>query len=184
MDEMKASEADKIINQASDKIIRKGKSRFENEKTFTSLKVYENIFPTVVRTLKLIESLDQFKLKNQHLLQLLNENCIEILSSLADGYNKYHTNGKVKLYNKARSCISRVQSLLLILYGMEVLNKKQVFDLLNDYEDSLRFLNGLIKKMEKLGENGGGQIDANEFESFSENLRFIPLCLSNPQKIS
>jgi len=124
--------------------------RFEEEKTFTSLRVYENIFPTVVRTLKLIESLDQFKLKNQHLLQMLNENCIEILSSLADGYNKYHTEGKVQLYNKARSCISRVQSLLLTLNGMEVLNKKQVFDLLNDYEDSLRFLNGLIKTMETI----------------------------------
>jgi hypothetical protein len=163
---------------------REKSKRFEEEKTFTSLKVYENIFPTVVRTLKLLESLDQFKLKNQHLLQLLNQNCIEILSSLADGYNKYHTEEKVQLYNKARSCISRVQSLLLTLYGMEVLNKKQVFDLLNDYEDSLRLLNGLIKGMERQRENGGGQIDVNEFESFSENLRFIPLCLSNPQKIS
>ena len=124
--------------------------RFEEEKTFTSLRVYESIFPTVVRTLKLIESLEQFKLKNQHLLQMLNENCIEILSSLADGYNKYHTEGKVQLYNKARSCISRVQSLLLTLHGMEILNKKQVFDLLNDYEDSLRFLNGLIKSMDMM----------------------------------
>lgn len=133
----------------TDEIKDEGKNkRFEEEKTFTSLRVYESIFPTVVRTLKLIESLDQFKLKNQHLLQMLNENCVEILSSLADGYNKYHTEEKVQLYNKARSCISRVQSLLLTLYGMEVLNKKQVFDLLNDYEDSLRFLNGLIKNME------------------------------------
>lgn len=130
--------------------------RFEEEKTFTSLRVYENIFPTVVRTLKLIESLDQFKLKNQHLLQVLNENCVEILSSLADGYNKYHTEEKVQLYNKARGCISRVQSLLLTLHGMEILNKRQVFDLLNDYEDSLRFLNGLIKSMETIEKTKSG----------------------------
>lgn len=79
---------------------------------------------------------------------MLNENCIEILSSLADGYNKYYADGKVGLYNKARSCVSRVQSLLLTLEGLDILNKKQVFDLCNDYEDSLRFLNGLIRSME------------------------------------
>ena len=35
-----------------------------------------------------------------------------------------------------------------MLHGLGILNKKVVFGLCNEYEDCLRFLNGLIRTME------------------------------------
>jgi len=98
----------------------------EESKTFTSLVAYENVFPIVIRTLKLIESLDQFKVRHEILLEQLYKYSTGIILNLADGYNKYHREDKAELYCKARSCLSRTQSLLFLLHGLGILNKKVV----------------------------------------------------------
>ena len=57
--------------------------KVEESKTFTSLAAYENVFPIVVRTLKLIESLDQFKIRHEVLLRKLYESSTGIILNLA-----------------------------------------------------------------------------------------------------
>ena len=165
----------------------------EESKTFTTLVAYENVFPIVVRTIKLIESLDQFKIRHEVLLEQLYESSTGIILNLADGYNRYHREDKAELYNKARSCLSRTQSILFLLHALGIFNKKVVFGLCNEYEDCLRFLNGLIRTIETTARGtakkpttkvGGGQIDVERFKSIPEDLRYVLISPPSSQKIS
>ena len=76
------------------------------------------------------------------------DKAVSILTSLADGYNKYHAEDKVILYSQARSDVSHTQSLILVLSALDVLPENAGKKIAAMFDDKIRMFNGLIKKME------------------------------------
>ena len=119
-------------------------------RSFTNLLVYEEIFPIVIH---IIQILQDYKQKNKQgefidLIDNAKHKAISILTSLADGYNKFHAEDKVVLYSKARSNVSKVQSLMLIFSALDIIPRnisKQIVEMLNE---KMRIFNNLIKTME------------------------------------
>jgi len=119
-------------------------------KGFTSLSVYEEVFPIVIKTIQILQS---YKRENNQgeFIDLIErtQNCaVLILTSLADGYNKYHAEDKVILYSMARSNVSNTQSLMLILGGLEIIPKSLTDKIVNEFNEKIKMFNGIIKKME------------------------------------
>lgn len=119
-----------------------------NECVSASLDAYENVFPIVVRTMKMIESLDQLSVKQKHLLDELQCHCLGIVLNIADGNNSCLKTERITLYKNAASHLSRTQSLLLLLNSLGILNKNVVFDLCAEYENCLGVLNSMLTDAE------------------------------------
>lgn len=119
-------------------------------KGFTSLSVYEEVFPIVIKTIQILQSY-KWENKEGDFIDLINraQNCaVLILTNLADGYNKYHAEDKVVLYNMARSNVSNTQSLMLILSALEIIPKSLTDNIVRQFNEKIKMFNGIIKKME------------------------------------
>lgn len=114
------------------------------EHNFTNLNSYKEIFPLVIKTLKLIENVHHHTY--QYIIEESRKICIEILSKLAEGYNKYHPDEKAKNYSQARTNISKLQSNLNILQALQIIENTK--EIIQEYNDKMKSLNGLIKSME------------------------------------
>ncbi|PIN81101.1 hypothetical protein COV13_02340 [Candidatus Woesearchaeota archaeon CG10_big_fil_rev_8_21_14_0_10_32_9] len=114
------------------------------EHNFTNLNSYKEIFPIVVKTLKTLENAHHHTY--QSLIDESRKVSAEILSKLAEGYNKYHPEEKAKNYSQARTNISKLQSNLNILHALQIIENVQ--DIIQEYNEKMKSLNGLIKSME------------------------------------
>jgi hypothetical protein len=79
----------------------------------------------------------------------LKQDLSSILPEVADGYNLYHYDEKGKAYRNVRTRVSRVQSRLLMLQELGILNNEKASELTRDFESCIGRLNGLIRKMEE-----------------------------------
>ncbi len=61
-------------------------------------------------------------------------------------YNYYGTKEKLNIYNKVRILLSQMQSQLHLLFELKIIEK----DYFEDFESCIRYLGGLIKKIEGL----------------------------------
>ncbi len=86
----------------------------------------------------------------QSILGSIKSDSIEILASLADGYNRFYAADKAKCYIRARTCVCRVQCFLLLAAGLELLDQKTAEALCKRYEEKLKMFNGLIKLFENV----------------------------------
>ncbi len=84
------------------------------------------------------------------ILGSIKSDSIEILASLADGYNRFYAADKAKCYIRARTCVCRVQCFLLLAAGLELLDQKTAEALCKRYEEKLKMFNGLIKLFENV----------------------------------
>lgn len=119
-------------------------------KGFTNLSAYEEVFPLVIQTIQILQS---YKRENKEgeFIELIDKakgKAISILTSLADGYNKYHAEDKVILYSQARSNVSHTQSLLLILSALGVAPENASRKIVVGFDEKMKIFNGLIRKME------------------------------------
>lgn len=114
------------------------------EHNFTNLNSYKEIFPLVIKTLKLIENVHHHTYQN--LIEESRKICIDILSKLAEGYNKYHPDEKARNYSQARANISKIQNSLNILQALQIIENTK--EIIQEYNDKMKSLNGLIKSME------------------------------------
>ncbi len=64
------------------------------------------------------------------------------MASLADGYNRFYAADKAKCYIRARTCVCRVQCLLLLASSLELLDKGAAEGLCRRYEEKLKMFNG------------------------------------------
>lgn len=119
-------------------------------KGFANLSVYQEVFPVVIQTLQLLQS---YKRENKQgefdeLFDKAKDKAISILTSLADGYNKYHAEDKVALYSLARSNVSHAQALMLILSQLGLVPENVSRKMVDKFDDKMKMFNGLIRKME------------------------------------
>ena len=119
-------------------------------KGFTNLSAYEETFPIVIQTIQILQS---YKRENKQgefdeLFDKTKEKAVSILTSLADGYNKYHAEDKVVLYSQARSNVSHTQSLMLILSALNIMPEDAGKKIVARFDEKMKIFNGLIRKME------------------------------------
>jgi len=117
---------------------------------FTSLLVYEEVFPIVIHVIQILQSYKQ-KNKQGEFIDLVDEakhKAISILTSLADGYNKFHAEDKVILYSKARSNASHIQSLMLIFCALGIVPENISKKIIKIFNEKMKIFNSLIRKME------------------------------------
>jgi len=117
---------------------------------FTNLSAYDEVFPIVIQVVQLLQSCKR-KNKDGEFIELIDKvqtRAISILTSLADGYNKYHAEDKVALYSKARSSISQTQALMLILGALGVMPENAASKIVANFDEKMKMFNGLIRKME------------------------------------
>jgi len=69
---------------------------------------------------------------------------IQIFPNLNAGYNYWEKHEKIKIYNKVRILLSQFQSQLHFLYELKIIKK----DYFEEIENSIKYLGGLIKKIE------------------------------------
>ncbi len=72
-----------------------------------------------------------------------------ISANIAEGFNRYHYNDKIRFYHNARGSVSEVQNFLFLSKELQFLNEadfKQLFDLC---EQANKLINGLIRSIEK-----------------------------------
>jgi hypothetical protein len=89
--------------------------------------------------------------RNSEYLFLIDEarsRVVSILTSLADGYNKYYPDDKILLYSKARSDVSHTQALLLLLGSLGIISTTVCDKIFLDFDGKINVFNGLIRKME------------------------------------
>jgi hypothetical protein len=125
-------------------------SSLESTKCFTNLNAYKTVYPSVVSCL---ETLYTCNSDNKDLLNILSEakcNCIDILNNLAIGYNRYNIKDKLYFYNLSRNCLSKVQSLLILLNSFNILNFEKTDLFVKKFQEDLKLFNGTIRKIENL----------------------------------
>ena len=113
---------------------------------FTKLGVYVHLLPIVVELLEVIEKAE----KNKHtkLWWMLYEVSVNSITDLIAGYNKYHTQDKTNLYNKARENISRIQALIIILTHLKQFEKESEERYCMKLEECIRATSSLIRTIE------------------------------------
>ncbi len=119
-------------------------------KGFTNLSAYEEVFPIVIHV---IQTLQSYKRENKQgefidLIDKAKNKAVSILTSLADGYNKYHAEDKVVLYSQARSNVSHTQSLMLVLSALNIMPEDASKKIVARFDEKMKIFNGLIRKME------------------------------------
>lgn len=104
---------------------------------------YFNVF------LEIFEKLDELiKSDSKHYLLIKNtySTLIMIFPNLTAGYNYWGIKGKLQIYNKVRISLSQLQSQLHLLHELKIFEK----DYFDEIESSIRYIGGLIKKIEGL----------------------------------
>ncbi len=110
------------------------------------LPIYKEHFKVFLEALDILDEKMSSEKKHGILLKETYETIIQIFPNLTADYNYWDLKGKLKIYNKVRILLSYIQCQLHILYELEVLEKEYY----NETEDSIRYVSGLIKKLESL----------------------------------
>jgi len=115
------------------------------------LPIYREYFPVF---LKIIKELDELKLSNtthKRLIDNAYSHAIEIFPNLNAGYNYWSMKGKLQIYNKVRILLSQLQIELSILKDLNIIKE----DYSNTINDSIKYMNGLIRKLEQPDNQNG-----------------------------
>ena len=118
---------------------------------FKSLELYEGLSPVVADTLKFVESFREFDTKHDYVFEELRAELVNLMPTLADGYNRYHSGDKAKAYKDVRQSMSRIQALLFLLNDLDFTKNEKSYRLAGRFENHLSHVNGLIRKMEEEG---------------------------------
>lgn len=130
------------------------KEKAEKKKAagFQALDAYSEIFPIVSGTLAFVGGGAELSGGNNvrsFILNAIKADSVEILACLADGYNKFYSPDKAKCYSRARTCVCRVQCLLLLASSLGFLGREAAEKLCAGFEGKLNMFNGLIKLFEE-----------------------------------
>ena len=126
-------------------------SLINTDKGILNFGVYKELFPIVIETYNFLNQNKDTIKEPSFIYSETLKNLFEILSFLSKGYNKFHTNEKSLLYSYSRDCVSQTQSNLLILSELNSsFSKEKALYFYNQFEEKIKFYNGLIKKIEEL----------------------------------
>lgn len=130
-------------------------SLISKESGILTFGIYKELFPLVIEAYNFLYK-QKNNLENHNLIyQNTIENLINILSFLSKGYNKFYSKDKYLYYSQSRDCVSQTQSNLLIISEFldSNLDKEKILNIYNNFEEKIKYFNGLIKKMEEKQNN-------------------------------
>lgn len=110
------------------------------------LPIYKEHFQVFLEILEKLDNLIKTDSNHSLLLKETYQTTIQIFPNLTAGYNYWGTKGKLQIYNKVRILLSQMQSQLHLLNELKVFEK----DYFEELESSIRYIGGLIKKIEGL----------------------------------
>jgi len=112
-------------------------------KSFQDLKVWQDAHYFAITIYKLTKDFpesERFGLTGQ-----LRRSASSIGANIAEGFGRYHYKEKVKFYFNARGSTIESQNHILLARDLEYLSKEGAEKILEDTNEILRELNGLIK---------------------------------------
>ncbi len=115
------------------------------------LPIYREYFPNF---LKIIQELDALRVNStghKVLIEKAYSHVIEIFPDLNAGYSYWSLKGKLQIYNKVRILLSQLQIELSTLKDLNILKENYS----NTLEDSIKYMNGLIRKLEQPDNKNG-----------------------------
>jgi hypothetical protein len=108
------------------------------------LPIYRDYFNIYLEIIKLLSNSSNSY--HKLLIEESYKTAIQIFPFINSGYNYWGTKGKRHLYNKSRILMSSLQSQLFILKKLEIINN----DYFEEIENSIKYMNGLIRKIEMI----------------------------------
>lgn len=128
------------------------RSKNYNEKMNAfDLPIYREYFPVFLKIIKELDGLKQNHLSHKLLIENAYSHAIEIFPNLNAGYNYWSMKGKLQIYNKVRILLSQLQIELSILKDLNIIKE----DYSNTIDDSIKYMNGLIRKLEQPDNQNG-----------------------------
>ena len=113
------------------------------------LPIYREYFATFLSLIKKLDDLKQQSNNHKKLIDSAYSHAIEIFPNLNAGYNYWSMKGKLQIYNKVRISLSQLQVELSILKDLQIIKDDE-----NDIiEASIKYMNGLIRKLEQPDNN-------------------------------
>lgn len=70
-----------------------------------------------------------------------------ITANIAEGFERYHFNDKVRFYYQARGSVAEVQSFLLLARDLGYIDAKTCENLIKDADGARQLINGLIRSI-------------------------------------
>lgn len=108
------------------------------------LPIYREYYEDFLKIFKELEQLKSNSKEHKKLIELTYLHAIEVFPNLNAGYNYWSMKGKLQIYNKVRILLSQLQVELSILQDLGVIK----FDYSKPLENSIKYMNGLIRKLE------------------------------------
>ncbi len=72
-----------------------------------------------------------------------------VAANIAEGFERYHFNDKIKFYYQARGSASEVQSFLLLARDLQYIDHKTCKEIGLLANDARKLINGMIRSIEK-----------------------------------
>ena len=120
---------------------------------FTQLGAYKHLLPLVAEVLETVDKAE--KKTHAKLWWLLYETSVNAVTELVNGYNKFHSGDKAAVYNNARSEMSRMQAVIIILTQLNLFKNAAAQEYCLQLDECVRAMNSLIRKMEGTKEGYG-----------------------------
>lgn len=83
------------------------------------------------------------------LISQLRRAASSITANIAEGFERYHFNDKIRFYYQARGSVGEVQNFLILSKDLGVVSNENYFELEEKVNETRRLINGLIKSIEK-----------------------------------
>ncbi len=72
-----------------------------------------------------------------------------ITANIAEGFDRYHFNDKIRFYYQARGSVGEVQNFLFLANDLKLINQVIFSKLIEKTDEIRKLINGLIKSIEK-----------------------------------
>ena len=126
---------------------RKDQAREKGIFDFSSLRVWQRIFPAALELEKYLDDVTTETEQTKKRLADLYEAMNEALDNLVRGYYQFRGEEKVGFYSRARVATGRVLYLLYHLGFLGVIEKNRVLEFGEAFKDSVVMINSLIKSI-------------------------------------
>jgi four helix bundle protein len=116
-------------------------------KNFYNLEAWKKSHRLVIEIYKISKNFpkeEQFGLISQ-----LRRAAVSITANIAEGFERYHFNDKVRFYYQARGSIGEVHNLLILAKSLGFIDNKKYGKLEKQVNEVRRLINGLIRSIEK-----------------------------------
>ena len=116
-------------------------------KNFYNLETWKKAHQLIIETYKITKDFpreEQFGIISQ-----LRRAVSSVTANIAEGFERYHFNDKIRFYYQARGSIGEVKNFLILSKDLGFIDNKKYVELGEKTDEIRRLINGLISSIEK-----------------------------------